>query len=56
MNIDGSLHISDGSIANTPDKRGFDPVAKAAYFVTDIINRMPEYKEPKKETKKYGTD
>ena len=56
MNIDGSLHISDGSIQNTPDRKGFDPVAKAAYFVTSIVNRMPEYKEPKKETKKYGTD
>ena len=56
MNIDGSLNVSDGSIINTPDKKGFDPVARAAYFVTSIINRMADYQEPKPETKKYNTD
>lgn len=56
MNIDGSLNVSDGSIINTPDKKGFDPVARAAYFVTSIINHMADYQEPKPETKKYNTD
>ena len=59
MNIDGSLNIKDGSIVNSPNKKGFDPVAKAAYFITDIINRIPEYKEPEPEPepkKTYDTD
>ncbi len=59
MNIDGSLNIKDGSIVNSPNKKGFDPVAKAAYFITDIINRIPEYKEPEPEPepkRTYDTD
>lgn len=59
MNIDGTLNINDGSIVNRPDKKGFDPVAKAAYYITEVINSVPDYKQQEKtpEVKKiYNTD
>lgn len=53
MNIDGSLQISDGSIVNTPNKKGFDPNAAVAYFVKRVSDITSDITETKPKAKKY---
>ena len=42
MNIDGSLQVSDGSIVNSPNKKGFDANAAVAYFVKRVSDTIPD--------------
>ena len=53
MNIDGSLQISDGSIVNSPNKKGFDANAAVAYFVKKVSDTIPDQTVQKPKSKKY---
>ena len=53
MNIDGSLQVSDGSIVNSPNKKGFDANAAVAYFVKRVSDTIPDQEVQKPKSKKY---